>query len=287
MAANEDGVWNPQEAELAFVISPTFAQTAWFKLLCVVTALVVLALLYRWRLRQVTRNCATRLEERADERERIARALHDTFLQSVQGLMLRMQTLLKRLPADGEARALVEKILDQSDQVLAEGRNQVNGLRNVQLYQNDLQRLFGELGQQLREQHAASFVLTVTGQPATLNPGEAGEHLYHIGREALLNAFRHASAGRIELELDLAPITSRCRCATTATASPSECWRQARGRPLGPDRHARARGQDGCGAGIMEPARHGHGGPGDGAARAVYDQQPQAGLRLAALREAA
>ena len=201
MAANEDGVWNPQPAELAFVIPPTFAETVWFKVLCMVAAGAVLALLYRWRLHRVTRQLRERIEERADERERIARALHDTFLQSVQGLMLRMHTLLKRLPPDGEARALVEKILDQSDQVLAEGRNQVNGLRNTNHYQNDLQRLFGELGQQLREQHAASFVLTVTGQPAALN-GEAGEHLYHIGREALLNAFRHASAGRIELELD-------------------------------------------------------------------------------------
>ena len=200
MAANEDGVWNQTPAELAFVIPPTFVQTIWFKLLCAVGAAAALALLYRWRLRRVTRQLRERLEERADERERIARALHDTFLQSVQGLMLRMHTLLVRLPPDGEARALVEKLLDQSDQVLAEGRNQVNGLRSVKQYQNDLQRLFGELGQQLREQHAASFVLIVTGQPAALQE-DAGEHLYHIGREALLNAFRHASAGRIELEL--------------------------------------------------------------------------------------
>jgi signal transduction histidine kinase/ligand-binding sensor domain-containing protein len=199
-AANEDGVWNPQEAELAFVIPPTFAQTVWFKLLCVIGAGAALALLYRWRVRQVTQQLRERIEERADERQRIARALHDTFLQSVQGLMLRVHTLLVRLPQDGEARSLVEKILDQSDQVLAEGRNQVSGLRSVSQYQNDLQRLFGELGQQLREQHAASFVLIVTGQPAALQ-GEAGEHLYHIGREALLNAFRHASAGCIELEL--------------------------------------------------------------------------------------
>ncbi|NGZ86359.1 ligand-binding sensor domain-containing protein [Duganella aceris] len=200
VAANEDGVWSPREAELAFVIPPTFVQTLWFKLLCALGAVAALGLLYRWRLREVTRQLRQRIEERADERERIARALHDTFLQSVQGLMLRMHTLLVRLPPDGEARALVEKILDQSDQVLAEGRNQVNGLRNVNQYQHDLQRLFGELGQQLREQHAASFVLIVTGQPAALKD-DAGEHLYHIGREALLNAFRHASAGRIELEL--------------------------------------------------------------------------------------
>ncbi|WP_373987621.1 two-component regulator propeller domain-containing protein [Duganella sp. BuS-21] len=206
MAANEDGVWNPQEAELSFSIPPTFIETMWFKLLCAVAAGLLLWAAYRWRLQQVTMQLRRRLEDRADERERIARALHDTFLQSVQGLMLRVQTLLKRLPADGEAYKLVEKILNQADTVLAEGRNQVSGLRTVTLYQHDLPRLFSELGQQLREEQAADFALIVTGQLAALKE-PAGEHLYHIGREALLNAFRHAGACRIELELGYAQDT--------------------------------------------------------------------------------
>jgi signal transduction histidine kinase/ligand-binding sensor domain-containing protein len=200
MAANEDGVWNEREAGLDFTIPPTFAQTAWFKALCALVLAVVLSLLYRLRVRQVTRQLQQRIEARADERERIARALHDTFLQSVQGLMLRFQTLLKRLPSDGEARPLAEKILNQADQVLIEGRNQVSGLRSLHRYATDLQRMFGELGQSLREEHAAGFALIVTGQPARLHEA-AGEHLYGIGREALLNAFRHANAERIELEL--------------------------------------------------------------------------------------
>jgi signal transduction histidine kinase/ligand-binding sensor domain-containing protein len=204
MAANEDGVWNPQEAQLAFRIPPTFVETVWFQLLCALAAALLLWFAYRLRLRHVTQRLRARLEDRADERERIARALHDTFLQSVQGLMLRVQTLLKRLPPGGEAYHLVEKILNQADQVLAEGRNQVRGLRSVAAHHDDLPHMFGELGQELREEHAADFALIVTGQQTPLN--EAGrEHLYHIGREALLNAFRHSGAKRIELELGYAP----------------------------------------------------------------------------------
>ncbi|TFW15642.1 sensor histidine kinase, partial [Duganella callida] len=203
MAANEDGVWNPQEAQLAFTIPPTFAQSAWFKLLCALAAGGALFAAYRLHLRHVTRRLRIRLEDRADERERIARALHDTFLQSVQGLMLRVQTLLKRLPAGGEAHQLVEKILNQADDVLAEGRNQVRGLRDAGSYQHELPRLFTELGQHLREEQAADFVVIVTGQPTALDE-VAAEHLYHIGREALLNAFRHSGASRIELELGYA-----------------------------------------------------------------------------------
>ncbi|MTV36772.1 ligand-binding sensor domain-containing protein [Duganella radicis] len=204
MAANEDGVWNPQETQLAFSIPPTFIETMWFKLLCAMAVGLLLWAAYRLRLRQVTNQLRRRLEDRADERERIARTLHDTFLQSVQGLMLRVQTLLKRLPPGGEAYLLVEKILNQADQVLAEGREQVSGLRSVGAWQHDLPRLFSELGQELREEHAADFALIVTGQLAALND-HAGEHLYHIGREALLNAFRHAGACRIELELGYGP----------------------------------------------------------------------------------
>jgi signal transduction histidine kinase len=97
--------------------------------LCALAAGLLLWVAYRLRIKHVTRQLRRRLEDRAEERERIARALHDTFLQSVQGLMLRVQTLLKRLPPDSEAYQLVEKILNQADGVLAEGRNQVNGLR--------------------------------------------------------------------------------------------------------------------------------------------------------------
>jgi ligand-binding sensor domain-containing protein/signal transduction histidine kinase len=203
MAANEDGVWNPREAQLTFSIPPTFVETAWFKVLCVLAACLLLGLLYRLRLRQVTNRLRIRLEDRADERERIARMLHDTFLQSVQGLMLRVQTLLKRLPPDGEAYQLVERILNQADRVLAEGRQQVSGLRDVAPHHDDLPHMFGELVQQLREEHAADFALIVTGQQAALTE-DAREHLFHIGREALLNAFHHAGASRIELELGYA-----------------------------------------------------------------------------------
>ncbi|MFA9219414.1 MAG: two-component regulator propeller domain-containing protein, partial [Sphingomonadaceae bacterium] len=200
MAANEDGLWNPQEAQLDFLIQPTIAQTAWFQALAVLALLVLLYLLYQLRLQQVTRQLRKRMEDRLDERERIARALHDTFLQSVQGLMLRFQTLLKRLPADGEARALAETILDQADQVLVEGRNQVHGLRSTTLAASDLAQACAELGRSLQEQYGLPFTLLVSGQRRALVP-EVAEQMYAIASEALHNAYRHAQACQVELEL--------------------------------------------------------------------------------------
>jgi signal transduction histidine kinase/ligand-binding sensor domain-containing protein len=200
MAANEDGVWNQQEAQLAFRIQPTMAQTSWFQALVALAALALLYLLYQLRLQQVTRQLRKRMEDRVDERERIARALHDTFLQSVQGLMLRFQTLLKRLPPEGEARALAEKILDQADQVLIEGRNQVRGLRSTSLAATDLPQACAELGRSMQEQHGVPFRLLVSGQAMAL-ASPAAEQIYAIASEALHNAYRHAQASQVELEL--------------------------------------------------------------------------------------
>lgn len=202
MAANEDGVWNPAEARLEFQIQPSYAQTLWFKLLCSVAAAALLYIAYQLRLQQVTRQLRQRMQARHEERERIARALHDTFLQSVQGLMLRFQTLLKRLPQESEAHQLAEKILDQADQVLVEGRNQVSGLRSVEA-SGDIEAACTALRENLREEFGFTVCMAVAGQPAILAPG-ASEQICQIAREALLNAFQHAQAAQIELELTFA-----------------------------------------------------------------------------------
>ncbi|MBA5637897.1 histidine kinase [Duganella sp. LX20W] len=215
LAANEDGVWSERSAQQSFRIPPTFTQTPWFIVLCLAAAALLLYGLYRLRMRQVTRQLRQRMQARLDERERIARALHDTFLQSVQGLVLRFQTLLKRLP-DDDARALAERILDQADDVMAEGRQQLTGLRTAALHDGDLQRSLAAFGQALeQEQHERPACAHEAGRPARRGPRftlealgahrplaePATEQAYHIAREALLNAFQHAQADNVAVEL--------------------------------------------------------------------------------------
>lgn len=214
LAANEDGVWSERAAQLPFRIPPTFTQTPWFVVLCLLTGALLLYGLYQLRMRQVTRQLHQRMQARLDERERIARALHDTFLQSVQGLVLRFQTLLKRLP-DDDARALAERILDQADGVMAEGRDQLTGLRTAALHDGDLQRSLAAFGQALEQEqqerpanaHDAGpaarrprFTLAALGAYRPLTEA-ATEQAYHIAREALLNAWQHAQADRVAVEL--------------------------------------------------------------------------------------
>ena len=205
IAANNSGVWNLEGASLDFSIAPAYWQTNWFRAACVAAFLLVLWQLYQLRLRQIRRAFNARLEERVGERTRIARDLHDTLLQSFQGLLLRFQTareLLRTRPA--EAEKALESAIDQTAQAITEGREAVQGLRASTVERDDLARAMTTLGEEIAAEassHAAvELCVGVEGTPRTLHPIVRDE-IYRIGSEALRNAFRHAKAKRIEVEL--------------------------------------------------------------------------------------
>jgi signal transduction histidine kinase len=161
--------------------------------------------LYRIRLHQIARQFNLRLEERVGERTRIARELHDTLLQSFQGLMLRFQVAHDELPArPAEARKTLESALDHAAQAITEGRDAVQGLRSSAVETNDLARAISSLGEELagdetNSQRVESFV-DVEGTARDVHPILRDE-IYRIAGEAMRNAFRHAQARRIEVTI--------------------------------------------------------------------------------------
>nr|WP_233411100.1 triple tyrosine motif-containing protein [Rugamonas sp. CCM 8940] len=200
-AANEDGVWNEAGATLNFEVTPRFTQTVWFYLLCLGAVGGLGYVLYALRMRQVVRGMNALLKERLRERERIARALHDSLLQSVQGLILLFQGVNRKLPAGSDTRARMEAVLVQADTVMSEGRDTVMGLRRSMVSGFDLGPALGQLGAVFENQFGVPFSLRATGQARPLRE-RAAEEIYFIGHEALCNAYRHAGARHIELELD-------------------------------------------------------------------------------------
>ena len=106
-ACNNDGVWNEPGSALDFLVAPAYYQTRWFEAACVALFLAILLGLYRYRLHQLAHQFNLRMEERVAERTRIARELHDTLLQSFQGLMLRLQVVDDLLP-EGKAKNQLE-----------------------------------------------------------------------------------------------------------------------------------------------------------------------------------
>jgi signal transduction histidine kinase len=204
MCSNSDGVWNTQEATLQFSIAPAWFQTSWFRTLCLVAVFGLLWSFYWMRLRQVQRQFNVRLEARVTERTRIARDLHDTLLQSFNALLLRFQAASDLLSArPDEAKRALDSTIDQASQALIEGRDAVQQLRPTGLATSDLVCAIGSLGQALADGlngDAPAFHIEVEGTPRDLLP-IARDEVYRIAGEALRNAFRHAQARQVEVEI--------------------------------------------------------------------------------------
>jgi len=138
------------------------------------------------------------MEGQIGERERIARDLHDTFLQSVQGLILKFDAVAKQIPPEQPARQSMENALDRADEVMAEGRERVRNLRdNVSL--SDLPAAFAQVADEISNDKI-TFKTVVEGRTRNLNPLVV-EETYAIGREAILNAIAHSGGSQVEVEV--------------------------------------------------------------------------------------
>ncbi|HEY0502271.1 MAG TPA: histidine kinase [Lysobacter sp.] len=162
-------------------------------------ALALLAGLYLLRRHRITWAMQRELELEHAERERIARELHDTLLQSVQGLVLRFQSAAEQVAGDAPARTALEAVLDRADQVVAEARDRVAELR-VPVVDGDLQGLLSDFARELAADRPVDVRSVQEGQPRPLRPPVL-EQALAIGREALFNAFQHSRAGTVEVEL--------------------------------------------------------------------------------------
>jgi signal transduction histidine kinase/streptogramin lyase len=205
IACNNDGVWNEQGAILSFSVAPFWYQTIWFRLSSVAAFLVLVWALYQLRRRQLAHQFSMGLETRVNERTRIARELHDTLLQSFHGLLLRFQAASNLLPTrPDEAKHRLDTAIDRAAQAITEGREAVHELRSSAEVTQDLPVAISALGQELAADHAGQnlpdYRVQVEGTPRNLDPILRDE-VYRIAAEAMRNAFRHAEARRIEVEI--------------------------------------------------------------------------------------
>jgi signal transduction histidine kinase/ligand-binding sensor domain-containing protein len=216
-AANNSGVWNEAGAQLVFSIQPAFYQTTWFRLagaaLLIVLAWGGFQLWLRMRMRRLHRQFEATLEARVGERTRIARDLHDTLLQRFHGLLLQFQAGVNLLPdRPRESKQILERAIDQVAEAITEGRDTVQGLRASTVETNNLAASLRALAEDLAKEngHAASAHVEVQGAPRALHPIVRDE-TFRIAGEALRNAFRHAQARQIEVELRYDPQQLRVR----------------------------------------------------------------------------
>jgi signal transduction histidine kinase len=203
IASNNDGVWNSSGASLEFAIEPALYQTWWLKTASIIAALAVIAWVIRRRMQIVAENIRARLIERLDERERIARELHDTLLQGILSALMQLDLAEDELPKDSPVRGLVQRVLATLRQVTEEGRMALQGLRFQDAENNDLATAFQRIRKEFPHKDTIVFGVIAQGTARAVK-AEVRNEIYRIGREAILNAYVHSEAVTIEVELQYA-----------------------------------------------------------------------------------
>jgi signal transduction histidine kinase/ligand-binding sensor domain-containing protein len=206
IACNNSGVWNETGDSFEFSIAPAYYQTVWFKLLCAAASLALLWALYLLRLQQLRHQFTIGLEARVNERTRVARELHDTLLQSFQGVAFQLQAARKlQLRKADNAGEVLDEAIQATEEAIQEGRSAIRDLRPEPAARRDLPELLNAVGRELaaaHEQngHAPNYRVVVEGKQQDLSPMLQDE-VYRISREVIRNAIAHAAASHIEVEL--------------------------------------------------------------------------------------
>ena len=138
---------------------------------------------------------------RLEERSRIARELHDTLLQTFLGALCQLGMAVDSLPPESQVKSKLDPILHLMELGIVEGRNAIQDLRSWGSRRSELVVALSAVHQEFSTAHGVDFRVNVVGQQQPLRPAIQDE-IYRIGREALINAFCHAAARRIELELE-------------------------------------------------------------------------------------
>jgi signal transduction histidine kinase/ligand-binding sensor domain-containing protein len=207
-AGNPDGVWSNAETAVAFEVDPLLWQTWWFRTAIAVACAGAMLAAYRLRLHRLTRGMNLRFEERLAERTRIARELHDTLLQGFLSASMQVHIAADSLPVESQAKPTLTRALQLMGQVIEEGRNAVRGLRSSYSASLDLEHSFSRIQEELvplnPDAGPVDFQVAVVGTERPLNPVLRDE-IYRIGREAVINAFRHSRAAKVAVEMRYSP----------------------------------------------------------------------------------
>jgi signal transduction histidine kinase len=201
IACNNDGVWNDAGASISFTIAPAWYQAKLFRVACLIFAILALWAAYRLRVRQIQGAAATRFNERLAERTRVARDIHDTLLQTIQGSKMVADDALEHAADPGRLRTAIEQLANWLARATREGREALNSLRATSAEGPDLMEALKRVAEEETGAGSLNVTCTSTGEPRDIHPVVADE-VYRIAQEAVRNARLHARASKLLLELE-------------------------------------------------------------------------------------
>ncbi|HWS90431.1 MAG TPA: two-component regulator propeller domain-containing protein [Pyrinomonadaceae bacterium] len=201
VACNNDGVWSSRPATFRFRLRPHFYRTYWFYALVVVGLGLLGWQLYALRLRQVRERYSAVLQER----NRIAREIHDNLAQEILGISVQLEIVARTMASAPDA---ARKHLDRARALVrssvAEARRYVWDLRSQSLDERDLPAALSEMTRRLTAESGVQTQFSVGGTFRPLAP-QVENNLLRIGQEAVGNAVRHAQATTLSVSLDFGP----------------------------------------------------------------------------------
>ncbi|WP_414551458.1 GAF domain-containing protein [Anabaena sp. CCY 0017] len=140
-----------------------------------------------------------------EERNRMAREIHDTLAQAFTGVIIQLGAASRIITDESaDVQAHINQARDLAREGLAEARRSVNALRPQILETSNLRKAFNRLAAQMSSSIDTQIVCTVIGEVYPLSI-DRENNLLRIGQETLTNAVKYAQASEIQIQLVYQP----------------------------------------------------------------------------------
>jgi signal transduction histidine kinase/ligand-binding sensor domain-containing protein len=196
-AAGARSPWDEPGTTLNITVLPAWWATWWFRLIYGILIGLAIWFIYKMRLLQVARAVTIRMEERMNERARIAQDLHDTLLQGLMSASLQLAVAQNEIPLNTPGKSLVERVHQLLRQLIHEGRNTLAGLRVRRIETDEIEKAISLIPRDLGVENTVEFQVLSEGSPRTLKSSIRSD-IYWIAHQAIANAFRHSKASLVE-----------------------------------------------------------------------------------------
>jgi signal transduction histidine kinase/ligand-binding sensor domain-containing protein len=200
-ACNNDGVWNWRGTELAFTVPPPWFQTLWFRSLVAVLLFAMIFLAYVFRLRSFANSLKRRFDERLQERTRLARDLHDTLLQTIQGSKMVADDAREHIDDPRLTGRALDRLSEWLDRASIEGRAALEAIRSSSAETNDLVGALRRVADDCITGARMTVRVSTTGAVREMHP-IARDEVYRIAYEAIRNACAHSGARDLWVDVE-------------------------------------------------------------------------------------